>query len=73
MYGFAQLIDNALLIHVLVARMMKLHPITVVVVVIAGAQFMGILGMIISIPVANAIQVTYHAIYQHIINAETTG
>ena len=72
-YIFAQLIDNVLLIPVLVARMMKLHPITVVVVVIAGAQFMGILGMIISIPVANAIQVTYHAIYQHIINAETTG
>ena len=70
-YVIAQVIDNVLLIPVLVARMMKLHPVTVVVVVIAGAQFMGILGMVISIPVANAIQVAYHAVYQHIISAET--
>ena len=71
-YIVAQLIDNIILIPILVARMMKLHPVTVVVVVIAGAQFLGILGMIISIPVANAIQVAYHAVYQHIINAEVT-
>ncbi len=71
-YVIAQLIDNIILIPILVARMMKLHPVTVVVVVIAGAQFLGILGMIISIPVANAIQVAYHAVYQHIINAEVT-
>ena len=71
-YVIAQLIDNLILIPILVARMMKLHPVTVVVVVIAGAQFLGILGMIISIPVANAIQVAYHAVYQHIINAEVT-
>ena len=70
-YVIAQVIDNVLLIPILVARMMKLHPVTVVVVVIAGAQFMGILGMVISIPVANAIQVAYHAVYQHIISAET--
>lgn len=72
-YVVAQLIDNIILIPILVARMMKLHPVTVVVVVIAGAQFLGILGMIISIPVANAIQVAYHAVYQHIINEEVTG
>ena len=71
-YVIAQLIDNLILIPILVARMMKLHPVTVVVVVIAGAQFLGILGMIISIPVANAVQVAYHAVYQHIINAEVT-
>ena len=71
-YVVAQLIDNIILIPILVARMMKLHPVTVVVIVIAGAQFLGILGMIISIPVANAIQVAYHAVYQHIINAEVT-
>lgn len=70
-YAFAQIVDNVVLIPILVARMMKLHPITVVVVVVAGAQFMGILGMVISIPIANAVQVAYHAVYQHIIQAET--
>ena len=70
-YAAAQVIDNVVLIPFLVARIMKLHPVTVVVLVIAGAQFMGILGMIISIPVANAIQVTYQSIYQHILSGET--
>ena len=71
-YVFAQIIDNVVLIPILVAHVMKLHPVTVVVVVIAGAQFLGILGMIISIPVANAVQVAYHAVYQHIISEEVT-
>ena len=67
----AQVIDNIVLIPIFVARMMKMHPVAVLVVVIAGAQFLGILGMIISIPVANAIQVAYHAVYTHIVsNAE---
>ena len=67
----AQVIDNVVLIPIFVARMMKMHPVAVLVVVIAGAQFLGILGMIISIPVANAIQVAYHTIYTHIVsNAE---
>ena len=70
-YITAQVIDNVLIIPVFVARMMRLHPVTVVVLVTAGAQFMGILGMIISIPVANAIQVSYQAVYQHIVNAES--
>ncbi len=65
----AQIIDNVILIPVFVARMMKMHPVAVLVVVIAGAQFLGILGMIISIPVANAAQVAYHAVYKHIINS----
>ena len=66
----AQVIDNIVLIPVFVARMMKMHPVAVLVVVIAGAQFLGILGMIISIPVANAIQVAYHAVYKHIIDSQ---
>ena len=71
-YVVAQVIDNLVLIPVMVAKMMKLHPVTVVILVTAGAQFMGILGMIISIPVANAIQVSYQAVYRHIIEAESS-
>ena len=66
----AQIIDNVVLIPIFVARMMKMHPVAVLVVVIAGAQFLGILGMIISIPVANAIQVAYHGVYKHIVDSE---
>ncbi len=65
-YFIAQIIDNGVLIPILVARIVKLHPVTVVLLIILGGQFMGILGMIISIPVANALKVTSLAVYEHI-------
>ena len=65
-YLIAQIIDNGVLIPLLVARIVNLHPVTVVLLIILGGQFMGILGMIISIPVANALKVTSLAVYEHI-------
>ena len=65
--AFAQLLDSMVLIPTLVARIVNLHPITVIVIILAGAQFMGILGMIISIPIANALKVTANAVYNHVI------
>ena len=65
-YLVAQFIDAGILVPVLVARIVNLHPVTVVLLIILGGQFMGILGMIISIPVANALKVTFLAVYEHI-------
>lgn len=65
-YLIAQLIDAGILVPILVARIVNLHPVTVVLLIILGGQFMGILGMIISIPLANALKVTALAIYEHI-------
>ncbi len=65
-YAVAQLIDAALLIPFFVARIVNLHPVTVILVIIAGAQFMGVLGMIISIPVASTLKVTFETIYRHL-------
>ncbi len=65
-YIVAQSIDTGILIPLLVARIVNLHPVTVVLLIILGGQFMGILGMIISIPLANALKVTFVAVYQHL-------
>ena len=65
-YFVAQVIDSGILIPILVARIVNLHPVTVVLLIILGGQFMGVLGMIISIPVANALKVTFLAVYEHI-------
>ena len=65
-YFIAQLIDNGILIPILVARIVNLHPVTVVLLVILGGQFMGILGMIIIIPLANALKVTFLSVYEHL-------
>ena len=64
-YG-TQAIDAFVLVPLILARIVNLHPLTVIVIIIAGAQFMGILGMVISIPLANALKVSIMAIYNHI-------
>ena len=65
-YFTAQLIDNSILIPILVARIVNLHPVTVILLIILGGQFMGILGMIIIIPLANALKVTFLSVYEHL-------
>ncbi len=66
-YFVAQLIDMLIIIPLVVAKIVNLHPALVIIVIIIGAQIMGVLGMMISIPVASVIKVTLTAIYQHLI------
>lgn len=70
-YIVAQLIDAGFLIPLLVAKIVDLHPVTVIVVMIIGAQVLGIVGMIISIPVASTLKVTMSTIYRHLIDTRT--
>jgi putative permease len=67
-YFIAQLIDMLIIIPVVVAKIVDLHPALVIIVIIIGAQVMGVLGMMISIPVASVIKVTLTAIYEHLID-----
>lgn len=66
-YVIAQIIDMIVIIPLVVAKIVNLHPVTVVIVIIIGSQLMGILGMIISIPVASVIKLTLNAVYNHVI------
>lgn len=66
-YFIAQLIDAAFIIPLVVAKIVDLHPITVVVAIIIGSQLMGVLGMLISIPVASTLKVTLTSVYTHLI------
>lgn len=65
-YLLAQVLDALIIVPMVVARIVNLHPVTVVLVVMVGSQTMGILGMIISIPFASAVKIIYASIYQHI-------
>ena len=65
-FATAQVIDAFLLIPFFVAKIVNLHPVTVILVIIAGSQFMGVLGMIISIPLASALKVTFETLYLHL-------
>lgn len=66
LYFLAQLIDVLFVIPLVVAKIVDLHPVTVVVMIIAGAEVAGILGMVISIPVASAVKLTFNALYSHL-------
>jgi len=66
-YLAAQLIDMLFIIPLVVAKIVNLHPVTVVVVIIIGSQLLGVLGMIISIPVTSAIKLTVSAVYNHVV------
>lgn len=61
----SQIFDGVLLVPLLVAKIVDLHPVVVVLAVILGGQMMGIFGMIISIPLASAIKVLITAFYKY--------
>ncbi len=65
-YALAQVLDIILIIPFVVAKIVDLHPVTVVLAVIVGSQAGGILGMIISIPVFSTLKVSISAIYKHL-------
>jgi putative permease len=66
-YVIAQLVDVALIIPFVVAKVVNLHPLTVVLSLLVGAQAMGLIGSLISIPLASVIKVTSSAVYQYIV------
>jgi putative permease len=68
-YFFAQLVDIVLIIPFVVAKIVNLHPVTVVIVIIIGSQVMGILGMMISIPIASAVKLVFQTLYRHLTEA----
>lgn len=63
-YLTAHILDAVVIIPVVVAKIVNLHPVTVILVIILGAQLLGVLGMIISIPVASLIKLLAFTIYQ---------
>lgn len=65
-YFFAQLVDIVFIIPLVVAKIVNLHPVTVIIVIIVGANVMGILGMVISIPVASAAKLIFRTFYDHL-------
>jgi putative permease len=66
LFVVANAIDIALVFPILVSKIVDLHPLTVVVSVILGSQWLGIVGMIISIPSAAAVKLIIQEVYKEI-------
>ncbi|MCT4642347.1 MAG: AI-2E family transporter [Bacteriovoracaceae bacterium] len=66
LYAIANIIDLAFVFPILVSKIVNLHPIIVVISVIVGSQFLGVVGMIISIPIAAFLKILYEQIYSEL-------
>lgn len=66
LYIVANVIDLALVFPLLVSKIVNLHPLIVVISVILGSQFAGIVGMIISIPLAAFLKLLSQEIYREL-------
>ncbi len=56
LYITIQLIDGFYLAPVVLGRIVKLRPITVIVSILAGGQLAGLLGMVLAVPVAGMLK-----------------
>jgi putative permease len=66
LYAIANVIDIFFVFPFLVSKIVNLHPMIVAVSVIVGSHYLGITGMVISIPVVAAIKLIITEIYNEI-------
>lgn len=69
-FALIKVIDDVLLQPLIVARSVHLHPLTVLLTVLIGGKLFGILGMVLSVPVASFIKV---ALREGVVNYRGTG
>ena len=63
-YLIANAVDMLLVFPLLVSKIVNLHPILVIVSVLAGGQVGGVVGMIVVIPVVAFVQILIKEIYR---------
>jgi predicted PurR-regulated permease PerM len=66
-YVAVQQIEGCLLVPRLLGDQMGLHPLVVMLVLLAGGYFYGVIGMIFAIPVACLIRVGLRSLWDHLV------
>lgn len=66
LYTIANAIDLVLVFPLLVSKVVNLHPVIVMTSVVIGSQFGGIIGMVVSIPVAAFFKLLFSEVYKEI-------
>jgi putative permease len=59
-FSMIKLLDDAIVQPVIVAKSVHMHPLTVLLAVLAGGKLFGILGMLLSVPVVGFLKVVLH-------------
>ncbi|MFU8794335.1 MAG: AI-2E family transporter, partial [Dethiobacteria bacterium] len=55
-YVVIQVLDGMFLAPIVLGRIVKLKPITVIIAILAGGRLAGLLGMVLAVPVAGIIK-----------------
>jgi len=61
-----QLIDNTIMQPLVLSKSVNLHPLIIVLAILIGGKFFGILGMFLAVPVAGILKVTSSELYKGI-------
>ncbi len=62
----ANSIDNIFIQPLIMARAANLHPLAVILLVLVGSHFGGILGMLVAVPLTSLLQVTLRILYREL-------
>jgi putative permease len=62
-YAFANIIDTVVIFPIIVAKLVNLHPLILLAAVAVGQRYYGLIGMLISIPVAAIFKVVAMEVY----------
>lgn len=62
MFAIVQIIDNSVVSPTVMSKSVDMHPISVILIVIIGGNLMGAFGMLIAVPAAGIIKVTFEQI-----------
>lgn len=57
-----QIIDNIILQPIIFSRSADMHPVAILFIIMIGAETAGILGMLIAIPIATIIKITFNQV-----------
>ena len=66
LYTLANIFDLAFVFPILVSKIVNLHPVSVVVSVIVGSQYFGVMGMVVSIPLAASLKLVLNEFYPNL-------
>jgi predicted PurR-regulated permease PerM len=61
--GIAQLIDNIVTQPVIIPKMIKEHPLIVILLILAGSKIYGPLGMVLAIPLFSILRIVFTRVY----------
>lgn len=67
LYFLVQQLEGAVLSPKIIGNKVGLHPVVIIIAVLAGGKFFGLIGMLLAVPIAGILKVLGHRIIQSII------